>query len=411
MKGHIYKPNCKCSKPKDPKEKKKCTCRAKWGFMVDAGINPQTGKRRQKFKGGFSTRKEAESAAAAFQTELSRGTHIEEKNITFKDFAAEWLKLYEATGKVKISTIRVRQHEINRLMPSFEYLKMKDITKKQYQDMLNDLKGADNTLDGIHRTGRMIFKKAVELDVIKIDPTQYATVPKSQRTVEEIENKKEIPKFLEKEELALFLKTAQEKGLEGDYLIFLTLAYSGIRDGELCCLKKTDFNEDEYTLSITKTYYNPNNNILKYTLLPPKTVTSERKIELDPIVFAELEKHLAKQNEVKMRYRKTYHDKDFVFANTNKEYAGYPVYIKFIENRMRRLLKLAGLNQSLTPHSFRHSHCSLLAEASVPLQDIMDRLGHKDDEQTKHVYLHVTKTKKKEASHKFSELMRNLSVK
>jgi hypothetical protein len=40
---------------------------------------------------------------------------------------------------------------------------------------------------------------------------------------------------------------------------------------------------DEFTLSITKTYYNPTNNVLKYTLLPPKTVTSERKIELDQL--------------------------------------------------------------------------------------------------------------------------------
>lgn len=207
--------------------------------------------------------------------------------------------------------------------------------------MLNDLKGADNTIDGIHRTGRMIFKKAVELDVIKTDPTQYATVPKTQRTIEDIESKKEIPKYLEKEELALFLKTAEEQGLEGDYLTFLTLAYSGMRAGELCALKKTDFNRDEFTVSITKTYYNPTNNVLKYTLLPPKTISSERTIELDPIVFTELDKHLAKQNTVKMRHRKTYHDKDFVFVDMDKNH-GYPIYIKKIENRMKRRLKLAG---------------------------------------------------------------------
>lgn len=276
--------------------------------------------------------------------------------------------------------------------------------------MLNDLKGADNTIDGIHRTGRMIFKKAVELDVIKTDPTQYATVPKTQRTIEDIESKKEIPKYLEKEELALFLKTAEEQGLEGDYLTFLTLAYSGMRAGELCALKKTDFNRDEFTVSITKTYYNPTNNVLKYTLLPPKTISSERTIELDPIVFTELDKHLAKQNTVKMRHRKNYHNKDFVFVDMDKNH-GYPIYIKKIENRMKRLLKLAGLNETLTPHSLRHSHCSLLAEAGVPLQDIMDRLGHKDDDTTKNVYLHVTKAKKKEASHKFGELMRSLNVK
>jgi integrase len=38
----------------------------------------------------------------------------------------------------------------------------------------------------------------------------------------------------------------------------------------------------------------------------------------------------------------------------------------------------------------------------------MERLGHADDEITRRVYLHVTKTMKKEASHKFSELMKSL---
>lgn len=54
------------------------------------------------------------------------------------------------------------------------------------------------------------------------------------------------------------------------------------------------------------------------------------------------------------------------------------------------------------------THTSLLAEAGVGLQEIMDRLGHKDDATTKNVYWHVTKTRKKEAAHKFRELMRDL---
>jgi integrase len=38
----------------------------------------------------------------------------------------------------------------------------------------------------------------------------------------------------------------------------------------------------------------------------------------------------------------------------------------------------------------------------------MDRLGHTDDQITKNVDLHVTQEMKKEASQKFSELMRSL---
>ncbi|MEC3621412.1 tyrosine-type recombinase/integrase [Bacillus subtilis] len=75
---------------------------------------------------------------------------------------------------------------------------------------------------------------------------------------------------------------------------------------------------------------------------------------------------------------------------------------------MNRLLKLAGLNTKLTPHSLRHTHTSLLAQAEISLPQIMERLGHKDENTTKNIYLHLTKEMKKEASQKFKKLMENL---
>ena len=91
-----------------------------------------------------------------------------------------------------------------------------------------------------------------------------------------------------------------------------------------------------------------------------------------------------------------------------KRQQGYPIVIKTVQNRMAWLLRIAELNPELTPHSLRHTHTSLLAEAGVSLEQIMDRLGHSDDHITKNVYLHVTQELKKEASQKFSELMRSL---
>ncbi|WP_442951593.1 tyrosine-type recombinase/integrase [Paenibacillus sp. GYB004] len=78
-----------------------------------------------------------------------------------------------------------------------------------------------------------------------------------------------------------------------------------------------------------------------------------------------------------------------------------------MHNRMRRLLRLAGPNEKYPP-SLRHTHVSLLAEAGADIFQIIKRLGHSSDEQIRTVYLHVTKTMKKEASQKFSELMKNL---
>jgi len=402
LKGHFYRRGCKC-------KKKKCTCGSKWAFTIDIGIDPITGKRKQKTKSGFNTEQEAETAAAALIHEVNEGTYLEESDKTFSEFTKEWLPIYSDSKDVKPGTIRVRLHEIGKLLPYFAQLKLRDITRKMYQDTLNDLKDqgySDSTREGINRTGRMIFRKAVELELIKKDPTEFAYVKKDKKTIEELEEE-EIPKYLEKEELALFLETAGINGLEHDDLVFLILAYTGIRVGELVALKWKDIDFKNNTISITKTYYNPNNNTVEYQLLPPKTRKSRRKIVVDEDVINALKEHKKVQNKVIERLGNDYYNQDFIFAKMEREF-GYPIVIKNVRDHMKRLLKIAGLNEDLTPHSLRHTHTSLLAEAGVSLEQIMDRLGHTDDQTTKNVYLHVTQEMKKEASQKFSELMRSL---
>ncbi|WP_372631974.1 hypothetical protein [Cohnella sp.] len=131
------------------------------------------------------------------QTELMEGTYIAEKEMLFSALIEEWLKLYETT--VKISTVRVRKHEASRLLDYFQNHQVKAITRKAYQNALLDLyeRGfALNTIAGIHSTGRMLFTKAVELEIIKNDPTQYAKLPRPQKTVEEIEAEENEVKYL-----------------------------------------------------------------------------------------------------------------------------------------------------------------------------------------------------------------------
>lgn len=122
-----------------------------------------------------------------------------------------------------------------------------DVTPEEYQNALQKLKDGDeekdglakNTLSGVHTTGRIIFKYGIKIGAVKNDPTADAYVPQDVATVEELENKDEIPlNILKKMELIHFLDTAQKHGLDNDYETFRTLACTGIRVGELCALKK-----------------------------------------------------------------------------------------------------------------------------------------------------------------------------
>ncbi|WP_347861543.1 tyrosine-type recombinase/integrase [Salimicrobium sp. PL1-032A] len=106
-----------------------------------------------------------------------------------------------------------------------------------------------------------------------------------------------------------------------------------------------------------------------------------------------------------MALGKQYTEFGFVFAKEINN-PGYPDFIKTVENRMRRLLKLSRIDKNVTPHSFRHTHTSLLIEAGVGTKEIQQRLGHGDINTTMNIYAHITKNMEQKASEKFSKLMR-----
>ncbi|WNS75956.1 tyrosine-type recombinase/integrase [Bacillus sp. DTU_2020_1000418_1_SI_GHA_SEK_038] len=97
----------------------------------------------------------------------------------------------------------------------------------------------------------MIFRKALELELIKKDPTEFAYVKKHKKPIEQLEEE-EVPKDLEKKELALFLETAKANSLEHDYLVFMILAYTGIRVGEFSGPQVKDVDFKNYTINIPK---------------------------------------------------------------------------------------------------------------------------------------------------------------
>ncbi|WHY72652.1 tyrosine-type recombinase/integrase [Fictibacillus enclensis] len=74
-----------------------------------------------------------------------------------------------------------------------------------------------------------------------------------------------------------------------------------------------------------------------------------------------LKKHRIKQNEIKLKNNHIYYDNGFILARDD----GHPQLIKVIETRLKRLLKKSGIEKNITPHSFRHTHTSLLIEAGV----------------------------------------------
>lgn len=376
-----------------------------WRYRISLGKNAETGKYEYISKTGFKRKSDAKHQAEMIERQLRNGEYIPPSSSTFKQVADDWLKQY--ANDVKISSVRTREKAIKHVLEHFGTKPIQSITKRDYQAFIDNIsaKYSDSYVTGIMTSTNMIFKYAHDMKLIKTLPTENIKRPKKQVTVEELEGNEIKQKFLEKDELLQFLEVAKNHHApKNSFELFTTLAYTGLRIGELQALKWSDIDFENNTISITKTYFNPTNHKKKYQLLPPKTESSVGKISVDHNVIEMLKDY--KINKQDTWKNELYVDNNFVFTDVN----GYPLVLTKLQNWIQAIMQKTDItNKQISTHSFRHTHCALLIEAGVHIKEIQERLRHKDITTTMNIYAKITNSYKKDASEKFSKLMENVS--
>ena len=376
-----------------------------WRYRISLGKNAETGKYEYISKTGFKRKSDAKHQAEMIERQLRNGDYIAPSSSTFKQVADDWLKQY--ANDVKVSSVRARKKAIQHAIERFNTKPIQTIKKHDYQRFVDDMSAqySKNYVDSIVASTNMIFKYANDMRLIKAMPSEGIKRPKKKVSVEELEDIEIHKKFLEKDELFQFLEVAKyHHSPQNSFEVFTTLAYTGMRAGELLALKWSDIDFENNTISITKTYYNPNNNKKHYQILTPKTESSIGKISVDPHVIQLLKDY--KVNVQDTWKNELYVDNNFVFTDVN----GYPLVIKKLSTWIQAIMKKTDItNKHISTHSFRHTHCALLIEAGVHIKEIQERLRHKDINTTMNIYAKITNSYKKDASQKFSKLMENVS--
>ena len=219
---------------------------------------------------------------------------------------------------------------------------------------------------------RNVFKHAKRLGFISTDPTANLMVPKPRR-------KAPTNNYYTKEELDKFLRLAKEQLPHQWYVFFYLLAHTGLRRGEALALKWIDLSKDSLlvrrTLSATLSGHAISDTA--------KTSASHRRVYIDSDVYNLLVS--------------LFSSSEFIFSNTKGGYitSSQPI---------RWLRKIKGIRY-ISPHGFRHTHCSLLFSAGVDIPTVQKRLGHSDLKTTMQIYNHVYKSDELNALSKYRDFM------
>lgn len=397
MMASFRKRGCTC-------EGKKCTCGAKWEYRIKY-TDRQTGKMREKTKGGFATKKEAQLAAADEELKINQFGFAENGNETVEKFFMDWLEVYKKPN-VKPITYSVQERNVRlNILPRWGKYRIKDITRTEYQKWINKLR--EHYSEGTVRRVHSIFSSALndavhEFHIIRENPIQKIKIPK------DVENTQRVQYFT-KEQLDKFLNTLKTPQKHTKYqhsiqyyVLFSLMARTGIRIGEALALTWDDFNEKEKKITINKTLVYPINS--KPYISTPKSKNSYRSIKLDDLTVKLLKKHRINRKEVVLMYE------NYQAATNNiifHQHDGRWLRTNVVREYFKEVCKRADV-PVLSPHALRHTHAVHLLEAGANLKYVSERLGHASVKVTADTYLHITDKIENEALKLYSQYMDKL---
>lgn len=165
-------------------------------------------------------------------------------------------------------------------------------------------------------------------------------------------------------------------------VIFTTLFYTGLREGELLALTPADIDTEKGTLSVKHSYQRIDG---RDVITPPKTPKSKRTISIPPFLADMLKEYIGSIYGIKKNNR--------IFPHTKH----------YLVKEMTRGCKASGVKK-IRIHDLRHSHCALCFSLGFAPLEVAERLGHDDPKTTLRIYAHVYPEAGRQISDKLQEL-------
>lgn len=174
-------------------------------FKAYLGTDPVTGKRINKTKQGFKTKKAAQLALSRLQTEIENSGFRQVERMTFQQIYDLWVVNYELTVKESTFVKQTEQYRLH-ILPFFGSRMMDKITPAVVQTFANQNVKYKRYREFISNTSR-IFEYAIKMDLIRENPVKKIIVPTPPEKLEREEKKN----YFTKDELTKFLKALDER--------------------------------------------------------------------------------------------------------------------------------------------------------------------------------------------------------
>ena len=349
----------------------------RYEVKVDAGVNPETG-RRQQVRRRYLTEAQARRALAEITDKATTGTFVARKTVTVEQVCANYLAgrhNLRASSRSKLSYDLAPLRERHGLLP------VQQLTKHRIDELVADLvAGGTQTAKG--RTRRpwgatAVNKVTQSIAMVLADAQRQGLVVRN--VAEHVDRvarpHKDVETYTEDEVQQLLSAIADDRlGHAWE------LALSGLRRGEIAGLRWVDVDLDAKTLTVVNNRVSAGGKTVEND---PKSATSRRTLPLPDRLTSVLKAARKRQAAERLALGGSYRSGAYVVSNE----MGDPYSPSVLSRYWRETVQAAGLRH-IKLHAARHTCATLMHLSGVPVAVIAAWIGHKDASLTMRLYAH-----------------------
>jgi integrase len=368
---------------------------SKWAVVVDIG-HDEGGQRRQRWHGGFTTRRDAQAELTKILGKVQQGAYVEPSKQTLAQFMRDWLASIRAS--VRPATLSAyKMLTETHILPALGMTPVQRLTDTQldsfYADLLEngrrDGKGplSARTVRYVHATIHKALADSVRKGRLARNAAQQATPP-APSTRQQLHT-------WTAEELRAFLAHVEGARL---YPVYFLAATTGMRRAEVLGLCWGNLNLGAGRLAVVQTLVKTVDGV---GFSAPKTARGQRSVALDPQTVAVLKDHRKRHLEERMALGLgSPGSEGFVFTNLD----GSPVTPSQLSHAFQAQVTASGLPR-IRLHDLRHTHATLALQAGIHPKVVSERLGHANIAITLDTYSHAIPAMEEEAAAKVARLV------
>jgi integrase len=331
----------------------------------------ENGRRVQRWRGGYATRREAEDALTAILGSFQTGDYVAPAKVTFKSYVDEvWLPHVEATRRPATVDQYARMLRLH-IYPTLGGVPLQKITPTLIDKMVGNATTGETPLSATSARVMIAIVSAALAYAVrkKMIPRNAAkdadlpVVPKRRRTI------------WTATETRRFLAAMEDDRL---YSLWRLIATTGMRRGEALGLTWRGVDLKHATVEVTQQLVPVGESLV---LGPPKTTAGKRVLPIDQRTVDALRAYRDVRGLERQVYGEPVEDLDLVFVKPD----GAPLNPRGISQAFQVRRKRAKL-PPIRLHDLRHGAATLAVAGDVNLELLRRRMGHSDIRTTVNLY-------------------------